>query len=138
MKDFLQRAHGAIRENPAGLNEKISHLTLPAIIYLTLCHASPRTLEIFRLQISDQEAVIPQKQGVVPPSGFSQGRLHLWPHLAMAFPVLCQPLRFDLQYEANSLHLPPTVEVRLAQESFDESSIHRDNVPGGLAALLPG
>ena len=118
MKNFFWRAHGAIWENPGRLNEKIGHLALPAIIYLTLRRASLRTLEIFRLQISDQEAVIPQKQGVVPPSGFSQDCLHLWPHLAMAFFVLCQSLRFDLQYEANSLHLPFTVEARLAQESF--------------------
>jgi hypothetical protein len=108
------------------------------MIYLPLCHASPHTLEIFRLQISDQEAVIPQKQRVVSPPGFPQGCLHLWPHLAMALFVLFQSLRFDLQYEANSLHLPLTIEARLAQESFDESSIHGDDVSRGLAALLSG
>src|SRR5215469_3431280 len=88
VEDFFQRAHRAIGENAVGLNEEIPHLALPALVYFFLRHARPCLLEVLSLQVSDQQAVVPQKQRVVAPSRFTQGRLHLRPNLTMALPVL--------------------------------------------------
>ena len=68
----MQRAHGAIGENAVGLNEEIPHLALPALVYFFRRHAGTCLLEVLSLQISDQQAVVPQKQRVVAPTRFPQ------------------------------------------------------------------
>ena len=105
MKDFFQRLHGAIGQHAVGLNEKVAHLALPALVDFPLGHSGTGALKVLRLQIANQKAIVAQEQRVIVLSSFAQGRRHLGPHVAMSLFVFLDPLGLDLQHKADTLHI---------------------------------
>lgn len=77
--------------------EKRSHFPLPLRVYVPALHFRQRMLEIGRFQISDQESVGPQEQGIIVPAGLAEGAKHLRPDLAMPVFIFFQLLRADVQ-----------------------------------------
>src|SRR5438445_9643371 len=84
MKDFFEWFHSAIRQDTLRLDKKVSHFLLPAFIHFATGHTRARPLKVFRFEVSHQQSVRTQEQGVVVPSCFAQGRQHLRPNGVMA------------------------------------------------------
>src|SRR3954447_12668221 len=100
VEDLLE-AHQAL---VGALAEERRHLLLPAVVDVGRRHRALRRLEVLRLDVADQQPVVAQEQRVVAPARRAQGLLHLRPYIAVALLVLVEPLRVDLQQEADALH----------------------------------
>src|ERR1039458_978626 len=102
MKDLCEREHivvgGALRKG----FEKRRHLRLPTRVDGVVFHARGALLEVLGLQIADEQAVRPQKQRVVAPSGLAQRIQHFRPHVGVARLVLLHLLRADLQQKTDA------------------------------------
>src|SRR5438477_5639375 len=107
MKYFFQRNHHTIRQNALRLHEKPSHFALPAFIYFSFGHLRTRTFEIRGFQITDEQPVEPEKQGVVVPTGVAQCGLHLGPNNTMALFALLETIRLHQQHKTHALHDVP-------------------------------
>src|ERR1700730_3080936 len=127
VKDFFQRLHGAIGQHAVGLNEKVTHLALPAFLHFASSHRRSGAFKVLRLQIADKKAVVSQERRVIAPSRLTQGGLHLRPHAATSLLVFLDPLRLDLQHKADTLHIGS-----LTQESLGETAVYGNDGPGRL------
>ena len=57
MKNLFEWKHGLIRKQSLWLNKKVSHFTLPAVVYFPDSHAFPRPCEILCFEVPDEQAV---------------------------------------------------------------------------------
>src|SRR5918999_1446698 len=63
--------------------EQPGHLRLPACIHVRLLHRLKGCVEVLTLEVADEEAVVTEKERVVPPAGTSQRVEHLGPDRAV-------------------------------------------------------
>src|SRR5690606_37538925 len=61
-------------------------------------------LEVLGLQVSDEEAVVGEEEGVVVPAGGRERLAHPGPHGGMTCAVLVEPVRADSEKEADASH----------------------------------
>ena len=57
MKNLFEWHHGLIRKHTPWLNKKVSHFTLPAVVYFPDSDACPRPCEILCFKVPDEQAV---------------------------------------------------------------------------------
>src|SRR5207245_7208554 len=68
MKECFEWFHSAIRQATLRLDKKVSHFLLPAFIHFATGHTRARPLKVFRFEVSHQQSVRTQEQGVVVPA----------------------------------------------------------------------
>src|SRR5688572_28407034 len=90
VEDLLEALQSGVRALVSGKLEERSHLGLPAGVHLALFHCLNRRLEVVAVQISDQQAVVAEKERVVAPACLPESVERLRPNLAMARPVLVE------------------------------------------------
>src|SRR5690349_13001864 len=151
MEHLFERLHGAIGQGASRLDKKAGHFFLPTFVDLTTSHASPSSFEVFCLEVSDQQSVWTQEQGVVVPSRFAQGCQHLGPYAAVAGLVFVEPIGSHLQNEADALHLVSPKPVKapqqeeglsrnrlLPQKGLRQTAVHGNHMPCRLGAVIAG
>ena len=89
MKHFFDGDH-AFRPVAIKRKKKRRHFPLPALVYVPPLHFGERLLEVRSFQVSYQQPVRTEEQGIVALAGFTQRLDHLRPHLAMPRFILFQ------------------------------------------------
>src|SRR5262245_37515793 len=106
IEHFGKQVHVPVR---AAVDEEVRHFRLPACVDLGGVHLRERPVEVVGAQVADQQPVLAQEERVVGPPGVPQRGQHVRPDPGMAAPVLLQPLRLDLEGEADPAHaMPPS------------------------------
>jgi Xaa-Pro aminopeptidase len=115
MENLFQAHHALVGASGKTGKERL-HIALPFLVDVELFHLKESLLEVGRFQVTNQQAVIAQKQRVVVPACSGQRLQHFRPNLFVPFFVFFQPVRPDLQEKTNSLHEclnstmhPPTI-----------------------------
>src|SRR5580693_8752660 len=104
MKNLFERGHGLVGQEALGLHEESGHLALPAFVHFARSHTGACALEVFGLEITDQEAICAEEERIVVPAGFAEGADHFWPNRTVAFFVFGEKFPFHLKHETDSLH----------------------------------
>src|SRR5450755_913080 len=104
MKHFVEGQHALVWRPSIQRLEKRRHIALPSLVDFEAGHTAQGGLKIGRFEIPDQQAVGAQKQGIVPPSGFTQGLQHLRPDGLVAPLILVKAIRAHFQEKTNTFH----------------------------------
>src|SRR3954465_208916 len=119
----LGKAHEAgVRPGARRKLEELGHVRLPARVDVGRLHAALRGREVLGLEIADQQAVVAQEQRVVAPARRAQRVAHLRPDRLVARAVLVEPVRTDMQEEADPLPPPTRAHSRPSSAATFETS----------------
>src|SRR5437016_5083011 len=95
------------------------HRLLPARVDIPRLHFRQGPVEVLRLQVAEECAVVSGEQRVVRPSRLAQRLLHLRPDVLVRPLILLQAILADLQNETDSLHIDAPIRVVLRGLGLD-------------------
>jgi hypothetical protein len=96
MKNLFEGRHRPVRQHPGGPHKEILHFSLLAFVHLAFSHLGTRSFEVFSFQVSNQQAILAQKQRIVTSTGLAQSRQHFRPYCTMPVLALLDPFGLDL------------------------------------------